>query len=384
MNTTRLAITYPTVADLRDKARRRVPFFAFEYLDSGTGREEACARNERALSRRCLVPRFLQGVLAPNIETQLFGRTYAAPIGVAPVGMTSLIWPGAEQMLARMAAEKGIPYCLSTVGADSVETIGPLAKGNGWFQLYPSRRKDMRDDLIARAKQSGFSVLVVTVDVPVPSIRERQKRARLSMPMEKDLRFWWRILTRPQWALATLKRGAPRFLTLEKYASTDEMQKHSDYFGRELCGTLDWDYLGEVRRQWSGPLVLKGILSPEDARLGIDHGADGIWVSNHGARQFDGVPAAIDCVKEIKDAVGDRAAILFDSGVRTGVDIARALHEGADFVFAGRPFIYGVSALGEAGATHVADLLVADLKNGMVQLGCRDLAALRTLEACRG
>jgi L-lactate dehydrogenase (cytochrome) len=377
----RFTTAYPAIADLRDKARRRIPFFAFEYLDSGTGRDEACARNEMALSTRCLVPRFFRGACEPSIETELFGRRYAAPIGVAPVGMTSLMWPGAEQMLARMAADKGIPYCLSTVAAEPPEMIGPLAKGNGWFQLYPARRIDMRDDLIARAAQSGFSALVLTVDVPAPSIRERQKRADLTMPPEKTLLFWWRVVTRPAWAIATLKRGEPRFLTLEKYASTEEMQSHSQYFGRELCGTLDWDYVRAVRRLWKGPLLLKGILSAADAALGVEHGADGIWVSNHGGRQLDGAPAAIDCLRAVKDAVGDKAKVVFDSGVRSGLDVGRVLHEGADFAFAGRPFIYGVSALGEAGATHATELLIADLKNAMIQLGCRDLTELQTLDA---
>lgn len=379
--TERLRDAHPAVSDLREKARRRIPFFAWEYLECGTGREEACARNGSALSRRCFIPRFLKGEFKPETQIELFGRTYVAPIGVAPVGMTSLMWPGGEAMLAGMAGEMSLPYCLSTVGAETPETIGPLANGNGWFQLYPTRREDIRDSLINRAKQSGFSVLVLTVDVPVPSIRERQKRAGLTVPPKMTPLFWWRILKRPEWAIVSLRRGRPRFLTLEKYASAKEMQNQSRFFERELGGTLDWNYFDEVRKKWDGPLVLKGILGPEDAELAIAHGADGVWVSNHGGRQFDGAPAAIDCVRDIKNVVGDKAKILFDSGIRSGLDIVRALREGADFTFAGRPFVYGVAALGSGGARHTAHLLITDLKNAMTQLGCRDLREIVSVEA---
>ena len=158
------------------------------------------------------------------------------------------------------------------------------------------------------------------------------------------------------------------------------MQNQSAFFEQELGGTLDWSYFGEVRKGWDGPLVLKGILSPEDAKRAVNHGADGVWVSNHGGRQFDGAPAAINCLARIKNAVGDQAKVLFDSGIRSGVDIVRALREGADFTFAGRPFVYGVSALGEPGAAHTADLLIADLKNAMTQLGCRDLQEIAPVE----
>ena len=371
---------YPAIGDLQELAQRRVPYFAWEYLECGTGREEALARNEAALSRRSLVPRFFRGEVVPRIDPELFGRSYAMPIGVAPIGMAGLVWPGAEAMLASMAGSRAIPFCLSTVAAETPEIVGPLARGNGWFQLYPARRKAIRDDLIARARDSGFSVLVLTADVPAPSVRERQKRAGLTVPPRKDLLFWWRILRRPAWTLATLRRGEPRFLALEKYVTTEEMREQSRFFGEALGGSLDWDYLGEVRRAWDGPLVVKGILCPEDARQAVERGADGIWVSNHGGRQFDGAPAAIDCLGRVADTVGDKTKLLFDSGVRGGLDIVRALHEGADFVFAGRPVLYGVSALGEAGAAHVADLFFADLMNAMTQLGCRELTDIAALD----
>lgn len=368
---------YPTTADLRLKAKGRIPFFAFEYLDSATGREEAAARNIEALKNVTLEPRFMQGAYEPDIKTTLFGRSYDAPIGVSPIGMSSLMWPGAEAILARAAAEKNIPYCLSTVAADAPENIGPLAKGNGWFQLYPPRKPEIREDLIKRAMESGFSALVLTVDVPVPSMRERQRKAGLSMPPKINPTFIWRVATRPLWALATLKRGQPRFLGLEKYASTHDMREVAAFVGRELGGTLDWDYVKEVRKLWDGPFILKGILSPSDAKRAVELGVDGVWVSNHGGRQFDGAPAAVDCVAPIKKAI-PKTPLLFDSGIRSGLDIARALSMGADFCFAGRPFIYGVAALGESGGTQTADMFSDDLKNVMSQLGAKTLADLRS------
>jgi len=251
---------YPAVSDLRRRAKRRTPFFAYEYLDSGTGLEQAQKLNEDALAQIKLIPRFLKGDLAPTITTKLFGKDYSAPFGVAPIGMTSLMWPGAERILAIMAAKNNIPYCLSTVAGESIETIGSLAGGNGWFQLYSPQRRDVRDDLIKRAKEAGFTTLVVTVDVPVPSMRERQRRAGLTMPPTMNARTLYRVFTRPHWLLETLKRGSPKFLTLEKYASTADMRSVATFVGSQLAGALDWEYLKEIRDQWDGPLVLKGIL----------------------------------------------------------------------------------------------------------------------------
>jgi len=374
---------YPAVSDLRRRAKRRTPFFAYEYLDSGTGLEQAQKLNEDALAQIKLIPRFLKGDLAPTITTKLFGKDYSAPFGVAPIGMTSLMWPGAERILAIMAAKNNIPYCLSTVAGESIETIGSLAGGNGWFQLYSPQRRDVRDDLIKRAKEAGFTTLVVTVDVPVPSMRERQRRAGLTMPPTMNARTLYRVFTRPHWLLETLKRGSPKFLTLEKYASTADMRSVATFVGSQLAGALDWEYLKEIRDQWDGPLVLKGILSVEDAKKSVSAGADGVWVSNHGGRQFDGAPAAIECLAEIVDAVGSDAKILFDSGIRGGVDIIRALRLGADFVFMGRPFVYGVCALGKNGGEHVYSLFSTDLTNNMIQLGCDNLDQILDLEINR-
>lgn len=353
-----------------------MPHYAWEYLDAGTGAEECLDRNRQALMRIALQPRFLRGEFEPRIETALLGQRFSAPFGIAPVGLSSLMWPGAETILARAAARHRIPYVLSTVATQTPEAVGPQADGMGWFQLYPPRDPGLRRDLIARAAASGFSALMVTADVPVSSRRERQIRCGLTIPPKLTPRMLYWSAIRPRWAMETLLAGPPRFRTLEKYVSAAEMRQVSSFIGENLGGTLSWDYLAETREEWSGPLVLKGILHPEDAVRAVDAGVDAIAVSNHGGRQFDGAPASIDVLAGIRDAVGEEVTILFDSGVRSALDIARAIALGADFVLLGRAFLFGVAALGEQGGDHTVAILIDELKNVMTQLGCRDLEEL--------
>ncbi len=375
---------YPSVADLRNRARGRIPFFAWEYLDSGTGRDDGAERNTDAMRRVTLTPRFMRGEMTAETGTELFGRKYAAPFGVAPVGLTGLMWPEAENILAKTAAKFRIPYSLSTVATQSPETIGPLADGMGWFQLYPPRDPGVRRDLLQRAKAAGFTTLLVTADVPTGSTRERQRRAGVTVPPKMTPLMIYRCMVRPEWSLATLKAGSPRFEGVAKYASGADLQNMTAFIGTGLGGTLDWAYLEEVRKEWDGPIVIKGIMSAADAKDALSYGADGIGVSNHGARQCDGTPAAIDALPRIAEVVSGQTPIIFDSGVRTGLDICRALALGADFVLCGRAFMYGVAALGDRGGEHVAEILKTDLENNMVQLGCRTIAELREATADTG
>ncbi|MEM7748966.1 MAG: alpha-hydroxy acid oxidase [Pseudomonadota bacterium] len=367
---------YPRVSDLADKAYSRIPFFAWEYLNSGTGYDVGAKRNVDAMHDVRLTPKLLQGQFEPNIETELFGKTYAAPFGVAPVGLTGLMWPGAEIILAKTAAKYRIPYSLSTVATETPETIGAVADGMGWFQLYPPRSANIRKDLLERARESGFSTLLVTADVPTGSTRERQRKAGVAVPPKMTPMMIYRCAIRPHWSLATLLHGTPRFRSIEKYVAAKDLQNMTSFIGQGLGGTLDWDYLKEVRKEWDGPIVVKGLLDHDDVRRAIEEGIDGIGVSNHGSRQTDGAPASIEALPQIKDIVGDRAKIIFDSGIRSGLDIARALALGADFVLCGRAFMYAVAALGEKGGEHVAGLLQDDLVNNMSQLGCKEISDL--------
>lgn len=367
---------YPSIADLERRAEKRIPHFSWEYLASGTGNERTVSRNAEALDDVTLLPRLLKGPLSPSTETTLFGVTYSAPIGIAPIGLTSLIWPGADIALATAAAEKNIPYTLSTVGTERPEVVGPAANGMGWFQLYPPREATLRRDLLARAADCGFTALVVTADVPMASRRERQRRARVRVPPEIGPRLVWQAALHPSWSLGVLKNGLPRFRMLEAYIDKATMKSSAGFVGANLGGTLSYEYLSEVRELWDGPLIVKGILHPDDAERCVDVGADAIQVSNHGGRQLDASVAAITALPAIVERVSGQVPVLFDSGVRSGSDVARAIALGASFVFCGRAFMFGLGALGPKGPGHAYDILVEGLVNVMVQTGCESLTEL--------
>ncbi|MCB0610160.1 MAG: alpha-hydroxy-acid oxidizing protein [Lewinellaceae bacterium] len=373
----RLSNRYPAIEDLARKAKRRIPQVAWEYLISGTGDEALVDRNKSAFQRINFIPRFCKGALAATTATSLFGKNYSAPIGIAPVGLTGLMWPRVEHYLAATADRLKIPFCLSTNATETPETVGAFVGDMGWFQLYPPKDLEIRKSLLERAKDAGFHVLVVTADVPMASKRERTKRAGLTMPPKITPRMIWEGITHPVWSFYTMVNGIPRLRTIEHYANNNSMRFVSGFVGNRLGGTLDWDYCRELKDAWDGPVVLKGILHPADAAKAIEIGLDGIYVSNHGGRQFNGAPAAIEALPGIVREVGGKAPVIFDSGIRTGLDIMRALYLGADFVMAGRPFIYGVAALGKYGGDHAASILMDDLQNNMVQLGVADFEELR-------
>lgn len=366
------------MADLEKRAKKRIPKVAWEYLSAGTGDEDLLDRNRKAFQNITFLPRFCKGMLEANIETTLFGTKYQAPFGVAPVGLTGLMWPNVEHYLAAMANRYQIPYSLSTVATETPETVGEFAQNMGWFQLYPPRDLDFRQSLLKRAKDAGFTTLLVTADVPMASRRERSKRAGLAIPPKISPKMIWQGITHPVWSYHTLKRGLPNLRTVASYTGNNDMKFVSGFVGNRLGGTLSWEYCQELKAAWGGPVVLKGILHPEDAKKALEIGLDGVVVSNHGARQFNGTIAAIEALPKIVETVGGKMPIIFDSGVRTGLDIMRALSLGADFVLLGRAFIYGVAALGKYGGDHVTEILMDDLKNNMVQLGVESINGVRS------
>jgi L-lactate dehydrogenase (cytochrome) len=367
---------YPAIADLERLAKRRVPSFSWEYLASGTGTESTMHRNVEALTEVRFRPQLMKGILDPVTTTTLFGVEYAAPIGIAPIGLSGLIWPGADLTLAKMAVEKNIPHTLSTVGTGKIEEVGPAADGHGWFQLYSPRDTDLRDRLLDRVAECGFTTLVVTADVPIASRRERQRRARIRVPPKIGPALIAQSILRPAWTMGVLRNGLPRFRTLEDYVDRSTMKMTAGFVGASLGGTLNWEYLADVRQRWAGPIVVKGILDADDATRCIETGADAVQVSTHGGRQLDGSIAAIEALPAIVDRIGNQAPVLFDSGVRDGLDVARAVALGADFVFCGRAFMFGLAGLGTAGASHAYDILHEGLVNVMHQTGCNRLDEL--------
>lgn len=367
---------FPGIDDLERRAKRRMPHFAWEYLASGTGDERAVRNNLARMAEIELSPQLLKGPLDPELETELFGVTYRAPIGIAPVGLTGLIWPGADQALAATAARERIPYTMSTVSTTSPEEAGPAAGGMAWFQLYPPRDHDLRADLLQRVAESGFTTLVVTADVPAPSRRERQRKARVRVPPIIGPTLVVQAALHPAWSLGVLRNGLPRFRTLEKYIDQATMRATAGFVGASLGGTLSFEYLSQVRDIWTGPLVVKGIMDPDDAQRCVDSGADAVQVSNHGGRQLDAVPAAIDALPVIVDRVGSQVPVLFDSGIRSGLDAARAIALGARFVFCGRAFMFGLGALGPDGVGHAFEILREGLQNTMAQTGCATVEEL--------
>ncbi|WP_210115046.1 alpha-hydroxy acid oxidase [Roseovarius aestuariivivens] len=358
---------YPALSDLRRRARMRVPHFVWEYLDSGTGTEATTLANRSALDRVRLMPSILHGEVAPDLTTSLLGHDHGLPVGIAPVGMSGLIWPDAERHLARAAARCGLPYALSTVASVTPEQIADDLGPHGMFQLYPPRDAEIRKDMLKRARDAGFSTLVLTVDVPVGSRRERQVRSGLTQPPKLTPRLLAQIAIRPAWALGMARRGLPRMRLIDDYSPDTHGLPSTKHAGYLLRTSPDWDYLRWLRAHWDGPLVVKGVLSAEDATRLTEEGVDAIWISNHAGRQFDAAPATIEALPAIRAATD--LPVILDGGVEGGLDILRAMALGADFVMMGRGWHYALAALGPEGPDHLAAILRADLEANMGQLG---------------
>ncbi len=359
---------YPALSDLRRKARRRIPHFIWEYLDSATGTEQGMRRNRMGLDNLMLRPQVLRGDVQHDLTTTFLGRQYAKPFGIAPVGMSGAMWPGAEAMLARLAVRHQIPFCLSTMATRAPEDLKDDIGTQGWFQLYPPGEAGILNDMLDRIRGAGFHTLVLTVDVPSQSRRERQTRGGLTHPPTITPRTLAHIATCPAWAMGTLRHGMPKMPFIGKYSTHKGPLPSTAHIGYLLRIPPDWDYLKRLRALWDGPFIVKGILNSEDAKRCSKEGIDAVWISNHAARQFDGGPAAVDSVAPIREAVGPDYPLIYDSGVESGLDILRALARGADFVMLGKAFHYGLAALGEKGGDHVVHILTEDMLCNMGQL----------------
>jgi len=374
---------FPTIGHLRRYARRHVPHFVFEYMDGGAGADIGIVHNWAALDAVELAPRYGVMPSLPPIEVELFGRRYAAPIGIAPMGGPALVWPGADAAMARAAQRVRVPYTLGTVGGMTIERAAELAPDVFWFQLYRMARNDhaLGLDLVRRAEAAGAHVLVLTIDVPVRTTRPREAAVGLGRgPFRPDLPMLLDMLGSPGWLMALMRHGRPKFANIKLYAGENAGGDEVIRFARqEIGGAFTWDEIARFRDRWRGPMVLKGILHPLDAAKAVAMGIEGIWVSNHGGRQIEALPPAIDVLPAIVAEVGSRATTIMDSGIRSGVDVVRAAALGAQATFAGKAFLWGLGALGEAGPGHVIDLLMEEARAALGQIGAHSLAEARSV-----
>jgi len=373
---------FPTTAYLRQHARSHVPSFAFEYMDGGAGGDGGIARNWNAFDAIELVPRYGVTTTLPAVDIELFGRRYSAPIGIAPMGGPSIVWPGADQYLAAAAQRARVPYVLGLVGGMMVEHAAEIAPDVLWFQLYRCFRNEhaIGFDLLRRAQAAGVHVLVLTADVPVRTTRPREVVAGITSPFQPDLRMFAAILRSPGYLQSLWKHGQPRFGNLKPYAGdTADVNEVAAFVRREMAGAFTWEEIGRYRERWKAPLVVKGLLHPADAERCVSLGVDGIIISNHGGRQVEGLPPAIDVLPAIARAVGGRATVMVDSGIRSGLDVVRAVALGADAAFAGKAFLWGLGALGAEGPLHVIDLMIDEMRAAFGQIGARRPAQARSV-----
>jgi len=370
------------IADLRERARRRLPLGIWEYAERGVEDEAGMARNRAAFERVTFRPRVLRGVHQIDPSCEIFGRRVPFPLAVAPTGAAGLVWHNGDLALARAAAAAGVPFTISSASTLDIEQI---AEGGGrlWFQLYLWEDRTLSHAVVERAWGLGCEALFVTLDLPVPPNREYIQRNGFGTPFKLNARNVADVLTHPRWLAGVMGRyalggGIPSQANLPdrlrskitKSAPPGALFKQDD---------LDWDGVADLRRRWPGKLVLKGILHPDDARRALDMGADGVVVSNHGGRALDSSIASIDALPEIVAAVGGRMTVFLDSGVRRGSDVVKAVALGADAVLAGRAPLYGLGAAGQRGVARALELLQRETERTMAMLGARNLDEVRRL-----
>jgi L-lactate dehydrogenase (cytochrome) len=362
---------YPSMDDLRNKAMRRIPRFAFEYLDGGCNEDVSIVRNTAEIREVQLQPRYLRNKGISSTKTKVMGMEFDAPFGIAPVGLQGLMWPNSPEILAKSAHKNNIPFILSTVTTMNIERASELTEGNAWFQLYNPAEDSLRDDIINRAEAAGCPVLVLLCDVPTFGYRPRDIRNRLALPPKMSITNILQILGKPTWAFNTLKYGQPTFDTLKPYTPEGlNLKQLGQFMDKTFSGRLNEERIKPIRDKWKGKLVLKGVASEQDAQDAIRLGFDGIIVSNHGGRQLDAAQSTISSLPEIAAKYGDQIEVMMDSGLRSGPDIARTMASGAKFTFMGRSFLYGCGALGNQGGDHTISMLKTQFKQVMDQLCC--------------
>lgn len=367
--------TVAAIADLRVRARRHLPRPVFDFLDGAAADEQTLRDNERAFSDYGLLPRIGVDVSSRTLSTRVLGAPSALPFGLSPVGFSGLFRPRGEILAARAAAAAGIPYCLSTLSVASIEEIArAIPDGDKWFQLYFLKDKDLLSRFLTRIRDSGFRVLCLTVDLPAAGRRDRDTRNAFTVPVQPGPRMAWHFARHPRWTVAAL-RAPVTFGNFQETPGVGGFGSLARHIGSLFDPSADWDAISRIRDQWAGPMLLKGVLHPADAARAAALGIDAISVSNHGGRQLDGAPSALDALVAIREASGDMDLML-DGGVRRGTDIVKARALGASFVLIGRAFAYGLAAAGQPGVEKAIDILSAEIDNALTLLGVPDIADL--------
>ncbi|OWO95382.1 alpha-hydroxy-acid oxidizing enzyme [Rhizobium esperanzae] len=363
-----------TIADLKKLAQRRVPKMFFDYADSGAWTESTYRANESDFGEIKLRQRVLVDMTNRTLETTMIGQKVSMPVALAPTGMTGMQHADGEMLAARAAEEFGVPFTLSTMSICSIEDVASVTTRPFWFQLYVMRDKDFVLDLIRRAKAAKCSALVLTADLQILGQRHKDLRNGLSAPPKLTAKHIWQMATRPSWCLDMLQTKRRYFGNIVGHAKNVANVASVPKFAHEQFDPrLSWADIAWIKEQWGGPLIIKGILDPEDAKAAADTGADAIIVSNHGGRQLDGAPSSISMLPAIVEAVGDRIEVHLDGGIRSGQDVLKAVALGAKGTYIGRPFLYGLGAMGKDGVTLALDIIRKEMDITMALCGKRDI-----------
>ena len=362
------------INDLKNLARKRVPKMFFDYADSGSWTETTYRENESDYQKVKLRQRIAVDMSNRTLDSTMIGQKVAMPVALAPVGLTGMQHGDGEILAAQAAEAAGVPFTLSTMSICSIEDVARHTSKPFWFQLYVMRDREFAGSLIDRAKEAGCSALVLTLDLQIIGQRHKDLRNELSTPPRTTPKHLWQMATRPRWCWSIAKTSRRTFRNIVGHAKgVKNLRTLSTWTAEQFDPRLSWKDVAWIKERWGGKLILKGFLDVEDARLALDTGADAIIVSNHGGRQLDGAPSSIRVLPEIVDAVGDRIEVHMDGGIRSGQDVLKALCLGAKGVYIGRPFVYGLGAMGKAGVTRALEIIRNELDVTMALCGERDV-----------
>ena len=363
-----------TVDDLRLIAKRKLPRAVFDFIDGAADDESTLRANMADFDEIKLKQRILANVGVTRLDTSILGSPAAAPLIIGPTGLANMTWPDADLILSSEAGAAGIPFVLSTSSGSTIEEVASASKGRRWFQLYVFKDRTITEGLIQRAQASGYEALVITVDVPVVGKRRRDVRNGFTIPLSLTPSSVFDFAMHPQWCLDIWRHGVPKMRNFSDTLVSTRATSHAALMNSQLDPTLTWAIIPWLRDRWKGPILIKGILSLEDATQAVAHGADGIIISNHGGRQLDGVPSSIKALEQIGPKLGSQVPLFLDGGVRRGSDIVRAVALGAQAVLIGRPTLYAAAAGGGDGIRRCLQILFEDMHRILAQIGRSSMA----------